>query len=68
MDYSDSKTLAGIRHILEAGPSLRDRFAMAALQGMLAADVGALTNKDVALCCYAYADDMLKVRDTTKCS
>lgn len=43
------------------GMSLRDYFAGQALAGMLCAN-SPLNEKDVALCCYAYANAMLLAR------
>lgn len=44
--------------------TLRDEFAMAAIQGLLSDnDVSFETNKEIATACYALADAMMKARD-----
>jgi len=48
----------------ESGMTLRDYFAAAAIQGMLAENGGgALHNQDLAEFAYALADSMMKARD-----
>jgi len=44
-------------------PTLRDYFAAAALQGMLAEDAGAYAFEHLATACYEMADAMLKARE-----
>lgn len=43
-------------------PTLRDQFAMAALQGMISYDSGAGTYEEDAACAYKWADAMLRAR------
>jgi len=47
----------------EAGMSLRDYFAAAALQGMLADRSGAVNKEELAAFVYILADEMMKARD-----
>jgi hypothetical protein len=49
--------------LMKAKTTLRDQFAMAAMQGMLANTSWQLNEQDLVLCAYSYADVMLKVRD-----
>ena len=57
--------------VTEQPPSLRDRFAMAALTGMLAdpgIQVGGSIDKITAKLCYGLADAMMQARSDSKAS
>lgn len=47
-------------------PTLRDQFAMAALQGILAADNNDGSMLDISIKCYQFADAMMKAREVER--
>ena len=51
------------QHAEDAGRCLRDEFAMAALQGIIALSDGVGTRQETAKYCYGYADSMIEQRN-----